>query len=257
MESLGHECAWQVEIHPYRQKILQRHWPDVTRYEDVRTIDGNVEPVDMVVGGFPCQPFSVAGKQRGADDERNLWPETIRVIRELRPRYAFLENVPGLLSHEYFGTVLGELAEAGYDAQWGCFTAAQVGASHKRERLFILAYARHDGGEGRFSDPSSSLRESCGEPSPQSGVLAHTRQEHERLQRRGVRPESTGSSFPPGPNDLDAWARVLAEVPSLEPAVCRVATGVRDRTHRLAALGDAVVPAQAAMAFRELKERIT
>jgi DNA (cytosine-5)-methyltransferase 1 len=170
-----------------------------------------------------CQPFSVAGKRRGADDERNLWPETIRVIRELRPRYAFLENVPGLLAHSYFGTVLGELAEAGYDAEWGCFTAAEVGASHKRERLFVLAHAR-------------------GTPIRTIG--------------RGLRTEPAGSSFPPGPNDTDAWARVLSEVPSLEPAVCRVVTGVPDRTHRLAALGDAVVPAQAAMAFIRLLEQM-
>jgi DNA (cytosine-5)-methyltransferase 1 len=96
---------------------------------------------DVVTAGFPCQPFSVAGKRRGADDERNMWPATAEVLRVVRPRYALMENVPGLLapSHGYFGTVLGDLAEMGFDARWGVLGADDAGAPHRRKRLWIVA----------------------------------------------------------------------------------------------------------------------
>lgn len=95
---------------------------------------------DVVTGGFPCQPFSTAGKRAGADDSRNMWPATIAVIRAVRPQYAFLENVPGLLSSGYFGTILGDLAESGYSARWRILSAAEVGAPHQRDRLWIVAH---------------------------------------------------------------------------------------------------------------------
>ena len=121
-------------------------------YSDIRTFPTEVfaGKVDGIIGGFPCQPFSVAGLQRSADDPRNMWPDTIRLIREIRPSFAFLENVPNLVVHKsrYFGTILGDLAQAGYDAEWGCFKASDVGAPHRRERLFILAYARDTGLQG-------------------------------------------------------------------------------------------------------------
>ena len=95
--------------------------------------------VDVVSAGFPCQPFSVAGRKRGADDSRNLWPDTIRIIREVGPRFALLKNVPHLLAHDYYGEVLGDLAEAGFDAQWGIVSASELGAPHRRERIWVLA----------------------------------------------------------------------------------------------------------------------
>ena len=117
-------------------------------YSDIRTFPTEVfaGKVDGIIGGFPCQPFSVAGLQRSADDPRNMWPDTIRLIREIRPSFAFLENVPNLVVHKsrYFGTILGDLAQAGYDAEWGCFKASDVGAPHRRERLFILAYSKSE-----------------------------------------------------------------------------------------------------------------
>lgn len=112
-------------------------------WDDASTFDGRPWRglVDVVTAGFPCQPFSCAGKNRGSDDERNLWPDTIRIIREVGPRFAFLENVPNLLAHDYFGEILGSLAEVGFDAEWGVVSAAECGAWHRRERLWILAYA--------------------------------------------------------------------------------------------------------------------
>lgn len=305
MEACGHTVAWQVENDPFCNGILETHWPEVDRYADIREIDwSTMGRPPLICGGFPCQPFSVAGQNRGENDERNLWPETLRAIRELRPRYVFLENVPGLLAHGYFRRILGDLAEGGYDAVWDTFTAAEVGAPHRRERLFILAYPASDGYErqrgtwgrgARPADIDSSVehtainirrasRHDRREPPDGAGHLnvGHTegeqrqgRSEPEGRQRQAL-PGRSGASvavteseqvgtarlawqstgFPPGPDDRDAWARVLVEVPALEPAVCRVATGVPDRTHRLRALGNAVVPAQGSYAFQVLWDRM-
>lgn len=113
-------------------------------WDDLRTIDGAAWRglVDILTAGFPCQPFSVAGRRLGLADDRWIWPDIARVIREVGPSFVFLENVPGLVRHG-LGAVLGSLAEAGYVAEWDCFTASEVGAPHKRERLFIVAH--HNG----------------------------------------------------------------------------------------------------------------
>ena len=109
--------------------------------------------VDVITAGFPCQPFSVAGKGLGEDDPRNMWPATLECINLVRPQFAFLENVPGLLSSGYFGRILGDLAESGYDARWRVLSAAEVGAPHKRDRLWILAYSTANG--WRYGDDTA------------------------------------------------------------------------------------------------------
>jgi DNA (cytosine-5)-methyltransferase 1 len=136
----GIDIAWQIEIDPWCRRVLAKHWPDVPRYEDVRTVDpDDLGPVDILSAGFPCQPVSLAGRRRGADDDRWLWPAIPRLIRGLRPRYVLLENVPGLRS-QGLGTVLGDLAACGYDAEWDCIPASAVGAPHRRDRIWIVAY---------------------------------------------------------------------------------------------------------------------
>lgn len=153
---LGWRPVLYVECNEYRQRIIQQRikdglMPDAPIWGDIRTLGQTVlKPYKelakkhsvVITAGFPCQPFSHAGKRRGADDERNMWPETIRVIREVRPRFAFLENVPGLLTSGYFGTILGDLAESGYDARWRMLSAAELGAPHRRDRLWIVAYTQ-------------------------------------------------------------------------------------------------------------------
>jgi len=137
-----------VEIDPYcqaviQQRILDGFLDDAPIFPDIRAFDGTQYRglVDIITAGFPCQPHSVAGQRRGAEDERNLWPDTLRIIREVGPRFAVLENVPGLLVEPgYAGTVVGELAEAGYDCIWDCVSAAEVGAPHLRYRWWCLAY---------------------------------------------------------------------------------------------------------------------
>jgi len=143
LERAGLECAWQVENDPYCIKVLEKHWPDTRRYEDVRTVT-NPPAVGLVAGGFPCQPHSVAGKRRGAADDRNLWPEYLRVIRETKPRYVIGENVPGIVS-TYIDTVLSDLEGEGYTCWTFNIPACAFDAPHRRERMFIVAHADSEG----------------------------------------------------------------------------------------------------------------
>ena len=144
LERAGMRVKRQVENDPYCIRVLEKHWPDVKRYGDIRGIKwSEVEPVDLICGGFPCQPVSVAGSRKGDKDDRWLWPEFLRAVREVRPRYALVENVPGLLSTDdgrLARRVKGDLAEQGYDSEGGCVSAKDVGAPHLRKRVFIVAY---------------------------------------------------------------------------------------------------------------------
>lgn len=140
----GFKTVWQVEIDDYATKVLEKHWPDVRRWRDVRTFQP--EPVDewrcdLICGGFPCQDISYAGNGAGLAGERSgLWYEYARVIRVLRPRYVLVENVAALLTRG-LDAVLGTLASLGYDAEWECLPAASFGSDHQRDRVFVLAYA--------------------------------------------------------------------------------------------------------------------
>jgi DNA (cytosine-5)-methyltransferase 1 len=146
----GMTVRWQCEIEPYCRRVLAKHWPDVPCYEDVKTIDWTeVEPVDLICGGFPCQPVSLAGKRLAQEDERWLWPEFVRCIRVLRPRYVLVENTTGLLSAG-MGDVLGDLAKAGFDAEWGLLSACALGAPHSRSRVFIVAHTKGQRCDGRW-----------------------------------------------------------------------------------------------------------
>ena len=149
LERAGHEILWQVEWDSYCQKVLAKHWPDVPCHGDIHEVGShNLEKVDIICGGFPCQPVSVAGKKKGQDDERWLWPEFGRLICDLRPKYVLVENVPGLLVRG-MGDVLGDLSKFGYDAEWGTVSAASVGAPHLRKRIFIIAHTNGTTSRGR------------------------------------------------------------------------------------------------------------
>jgi DNA (cytosine-5)-methyltransferase 1 len=145
LERAGMTCKWQAEVEPYCVAVLERHWPGVKRYGDVTTINwAEAEPVDLICGGFPCQPFSLAGKRRGAADERNLWPEMLRAVQVVRPHWVVGENVPGI--GDYLGTICTDLEAEGYEVLPLELPAAAFGAPHLRYRLFIVA---HSNGERR------------------------------------------------------------------------------------------------------------
>lgn len=247
-ERAGMGCRWQCEIDPFCQKVLEKHWPDVKRYGDIKEVDWNeVERVDVVCGGFPCQPVSVAGKRLAQDDERWLWPEFARCVGALRPRFAVMENVPGLLTAG-MGDVLGDLWSLGYDAEWQVISAAAMGAPHLRERVWIVAYPSQLLGNGG-NDYSRGYR-IFGQQVPEFGNGSST----ESI------PDAEGSGFPPrddgsrkrelgrGDCGLGGWAP--------EPNVGRVAYGIPDRVDRLKSLGNAVVPQIPEFIGRRLMETL-
>jgi DNA (cytosine-5)-methyltransferase 1 len=206
LERAGMQVAWQVENDPYCAKVLARHWPHVPNLGDVTTINwAEVPRVDLIAGGYPCQPFSEAGKRGGSDDQRHLWPYMFDAVRVLRPRLVLGENVTGHLSLG-FDRVLADLASIGFDAQWSVVSACSMGASHMRRRLFWLA---HPAGEGLPGWDAG----------PQGFPAAPRRLEPERLGSSALRP-------PDG----------------VEPGVVGGAHGIPTRVDRVQALGNAVVP---------------
>ena len=145
LERVGMQVKWQVENNAWCQRILAKHWPEVPKYGDIQTVEwSNVEPVDLICGGWPCQPFSLAGKQQGADDARNMWPEYRRCLEALKPTWVLGENVPGVKSY-LEAVVLPDLEALGYETAVLGIPACAVGAPHRRERLWIVAYAQCEG----------------------------------------------------------------------------------------------------------------
>ena len=225
-------------------KRAEEGWLDSAPiYSDVATFPTEeFKDTDIITAGFPCQPWSWANSRGhrtgniGETDERNGWPDTIRIIREIRPSLVFLENVPNLLNNPYFGTILGELAQTGYDAEWNCFTGADIGAPQIRKRLFILAYPNNEGLQGR------SLR---------------ALRTADKISSGNVRPPMDGISvFPPAPDDLEGWTQVWKEMPDAAPGVCKLAPGIPDRVGELQVYGNSVIPAMGAFAFRTLAREL-
>lgn len=206
MASPVFHTVFQVEREPFPRAVLAKHWPDALRLEDVRDVSRFTVPgVDLLCGGFPCQPHSVAGKRGGAGDERDLWPEFARIIGDLMPRWVVAENVPGLLSNDagrFFGGVLRDLARLGFDAEWHRFPAAAVGAHHERQRVFIVAWnvdnalrfgrepgrddhAQHDGNfVGPAGEYAAALAYPNGERGDRGGALSEQTRQPESQDRR-------------------------------------------------------------------------
>ena len=261
LERAGMTCAWQVEIDPWCRQVLTKHWPNVRRYEDVSAVGGDtLEPVELIAGGFPCQDVSVAGQRAGIQDgtRSGLWSEFHRIICELRPRYVFVENVPGLLTNG-MGRVLGDLADIGYDAEWEVLSAADVGAPHLRKRVFIVAHTqivqcngRNDnsricqqggtvskfGNRSRTKDVADAISNATGATYRSSGRSSEQRWDDESVGQR----DTVGSHTGDGSADVSDAQRERENWWTTEPDVGRVANGVPRRVDRLKGLGNAVVP---------------
>jgi DNA (cytosine-5)-methyltransferase 1 len=254
LERAGMRCLWQCELDPYALGVLEKHWPDVLRVPDVRDVNAEtVPPVDVIAGGFPCQDVSTLGLGGGLDGERSgLWFEMFRVIRELRPRYVIVENVPALLARG-LDRVLGSLASIGYDAEWDCIPASAVGAPHQRDRVWIVAYPsgqgpREEPGGAPGDEGEHAGRRPEDDHEPRGDGQGHGARAvadadrvagpagsaREGQQRSVPRPRALERAVRRRGCGWDAWLT--------EPDVGRVADGVHARTHRLAALGNAVVP---------------
>ena len=205
-ERAGMVCKWQVEIDEYATRVLKKHWPNVHRERDIRECGShNLESVDVICGGFPCQDISYAGLGAGLDGERSgLFFEAIRLVRQLQPRVVVLENVAALLNRG-MGTVLGALASFGYDAEWHCIPACAVGAPHRRDRVWIVADTERD---------EQPREKPCVGP----------------LGRMGRVEQSVAWD--------GGWENTLATLRGVDDGLSRQV----DRVNRLKALGNAVVP---------------
>ena len=147
-EWAGFESAIMVERDPYCQQVLKKNFPTTQIFDDVTTFNG-LElrgTIDLISAGFPCQPHSYCGSRKASADERDLWGEVVRIVGEVQPRWFLGENVPGLLSSEsgrFFGRVVNDLVQMGYRVGWACYGAKDIGAVHRRSRIFIIAYSKH------------------------------------------------------------------------------------------------------------------
>ena len=271
---LGHAIVCYVERDPHCQRVLEQRivdglLPDAPIWDDVRTFPTHEfrGQVDVVCGGFPCQPFSVAGRGLAADDDRNCWPETFDIIRALRPAYAFLENVPGLLarSHGYFGHILGQLAEAGFDVEWGVLSAQAVGAPHRRERLWLLATDSQSDSQSRAAPDASSprlerRRGASGDAAEKSIVVGDgsTRLASD-VHCVGRSAVGIGGVLhgqrPPLGHDADGRFRAgpWQQGSAPEPTISRVDDGMAHWVERTRATGNGQVPLVAATAWHLLR----
>jgi len=286
------ECKWQVEINEYAQKVLAKHWPEVHRERDIRECSAsNLERVDIIAGGFPCQDISYAGLGAGLDGERSgLFFEAIRLVRELQPRAVVLENVAALLTRG-LDRVLGTLAEVGYDAEWHCIPAAYVGAPHIRDRVFVIGFQSrnadriddnpkqkrnqqntksggacgwcHEGESSALADTRCELRQSRASEISRSDPQVKRGSTSNDDQRCGEDVADTNIKDAQGqrqePIGIESKQRNASDESwwAIEPDVGRVAHGIPARVDRLRGLGNAVVPQVAELVGRMVIERLT
>lgn len=281
LERAGMECVAQAEIDPFCLKVLEKHWPNVARFTDVRECGKhNLPPADLICGGFPCQPHSVAGKRRGAADDRDLWPEYRRIIGECRPDWMLAENVPGIRT-TILDQVLSDLDDLGYSAGTLVVPACSFDAPHRRERIFIIAHPHgsairferddekaRDGSDPRGIDVSDAkscawrIPELAWEESIYPGGngrnrnVANSEKQFRTIDRQetsqpgwcssimgntiGARLEKRESQ--PGNDGEEQPPTFGTDWWAVEPPVGRVANGIPRRVDRLRSLGNAVVP---------------
>jgi DNA (cytosine-5)-methyltransferase 1 len=227
-EWAGFTTVGQCEWADYPTKVLEKHWPDVPRWKDVRELTAEsiwertgLQEITVISGGFPCQPHSVAGKRKASTDERDLWPDYKRIISEVKPKWVVAENVWGLLTSEdgrFFRGILRDLSDLGFNVGWCTYPAAWVGAIHRRERVFIIAHS--------------------------NGILSKCNSEEQVFRQQILSGcEDTGS--------IEEWARRCNEY---QPKLLRNFHGISHAMDRVKCLGNTVVPQQAYPVFKAIAE---
>lgn len=292
-EREGFETKWFVEKDAFCQSVLRKHWPKVKIYGNIKSVDfRKTEPIDVLTGGFPCQDISVAGKGKGITGERSgLWKEYFRAIREIRPKFAVIENV-SILTKRGLNVILGDLTQIRYDAEWFCLQARDVGAPHRRERIFIIAYPNKNG-ESIISINDKKRQEQLGEQpitnsdsnrfnesnSTSEGLEAKVGKvsESKQVGKGWVNESSISSSFFIT-NDWServqrfaeeslqgeqgfSWCQDVRRIEDLkgrsdipEPLIRGKGNGVSNRVDRTKSIGNAVVPQVAQFIARRIKE---
>lgn len=248
-QAVGFQTIGFSEIEAYSCAVLKKHWPEITNYGDIRNIR-NV-PADLVTGGFPCQPFSAAGKRGGTNDDRALWPEMRRVIAESKPTVVLGENVSGIISME-LDSVLDDLEHLGYSAWPIVVPACAVDARHRRDRVWILGYAnsgrsrRAENGQGYHAGNNGDTKrpdELC-EPARPSGAWKENVADTNGASRKGNERTERSETERAEHQQPHRW---LAE-----SGFCRVADGIPHWTHRLRGLGNAIVPQVAETILKQI-----
>lgn len=223
-EWAGFQTVGQCEWADYPTKILEKHWPDMPRWRDIRTLTKEdfyervgLQTVDIISGGFPCQPFSVAGKRKGENDDRFLWPEMLRVIKEIRPTWVVGENVAGFINMG-LDTALSDLEAEEYTAKAFVLPACSVGAFHRRDRIFIVANINVERMEG------SCEKQILGKSHIQNGQIS--------------------KPFSDAEKRFDTY----------QSRLCRSLYGIPNGVDRIKCLGNAVVPQQAYPIFKAIAD---
>lgn len=302
----GFETVGFCEKDAYCQRVLGKHWPNLPIIEDICDVtieslrSAGIGRPDIITAGFPCQPFSKAGKQKGVEDDRYLWPQLYEAIRSIRPIYVVLENVPRLLSIKdrtikenpkaVFGVILGQLAEAGYDAEWRVISAEAVGAWHQRDRLWVICYPNRQrwgqqsqnadigqNSHNRQRDTSANSQRHnqlhSFKPASKNSNANGNGQHTERGIWRGTFGPLRGHQEIPDPASQRLQGQVFAEDRtsflldkcyreltakgakwSSEPPLARLADGVSDWSHQIRAYGNAIVPQLARVLFLLIAE---
>lgn len=237
LERAGMETVAFCEYDDKCRQVLTKHWPDVPQYTDVRTLTGEqleqdgITDIGLICGGYPCQPFSNAGKRKGAEDDRHLWPEFFRLIRKIQPNWVIAENVAGHINMG-LDEVLSDLEGEGYTTQPFIIPACAINAPHRRDRVWIIAHS------DKSSEPNGTIDEDKGRG--KLGIVGDTKgvglegcgENQNAAYSAPSRKGETNHAFPS--SELGIW--------ETEPAVGRVANGVPGRVDRLKQLGNAVVP---------------
>ena len=275
----GYKTTQFVEKDSYCQSVIRKNFPNIPIHDDIRTFTAKPGQFDVFTIGFPCQDLSVAGKQRGINDKTRsgLFYESIRLLREVRPRFALFENVRNLLSHEKgqtFQEVLFQIAKAGYDAEWSVISARDLGACHLRERIWIVAYTNDYGSSTskriRVDDKTNSITQEGQNKTSKSERSSNPR-DSRTFQQTSETPDTSNTNSSRTQSNSEGleepiWKHAFLNSKERrtlspdwtgyvsEPSLCRGDDGLRGRVARIKAMGNSIVPQCAAVPLQRIKD---
>lgn len=256
-----YESVGMVDFDPYCQQLLKLRFPNALIHGDIKTYKGTQGSADLITGGFPCQPFSVAGKRQGTEDDRHLWPEMLRIIKEVQPTWVIGENVAGLTTWNdgmVFDEVLSDLEAAGYETASVMVPASAVNAPHRRDRIWIVAHhtSKRSGARGTERKGQQRNTTSVGEGSNATDTK-NVRNSGRNVFRGGSEYKKPKGK-PGGANWDRPWSEVATELCGMDDGIPAKLDGFelsksRHRVERLKGLGNAIVPQVAAQVMRAIK----